>query len=467
MRTWPRTGGACLLSNAAPRRKLRSCGAPRIAAPTGGTGGPWTLRQTAARARLPGLRLPLPVHGRRRRALVPQPRRAAGGGRPRGHLPDAAAVGPARSAADRGRARRRGLRPAASSTGADGNRRIGPPLRFGAGVLRHLLRRGRDYDVVHMCSFPYFSVLAAALARPRGRYRLVVDWFEVWSRDYWREYLGRLGGLAGYAVQRLCVRVPQRAQCFSRLHERRLRRGGPARRARVHRRPVRRPRRSSPSRSTAEPLVVFAGRHIAEKRAPAAVEAIALARAERSRRARPDLRRRAASGPAVLAAIERHGLGGVVDAPGFVDRAEVDDAMRRALCLLHPSAREGYGLVVIESSAHGTPVVVAAGPDNSAVELVDPGRERVRRGLGRSGRARGGDARGRRARVPRCASARGTGSRATSSGSRSRARWSASPRATRGDAARRRCAQALRPQRPQRRRHRRRDDHAEHDRAAG
>ncbi len=103
-----------------------------------------------------------------------------------------------------------------------GRRRIAPPLAFGAGVLWHLLRRGRRYDVVHTCSFPYFPLLAAALVRPLRRYGLVVDWFEVWSRSYWRDYLGRLGGRVGALVQHLCARVPQRAFCFSQLHARRL-----------------------------------------------------------------------------------------------------------------------------------------------------------------------------------------------------------------------------------------------------
>ena len=58
-----------------------------------------------------------------------------------------------------------------------GRRRMLPPLVFGAGVLWHLLRHGRRYDVVHTCSFPYFSLLAAAIgtqapALPAGR-RLV------------------------------------------------------------------------------------------------------------------------------------------------------------------------------------------------------------------------------------------------------------------------------------------------------
>ena len=110
-----------------------------------------------------------------------------------------------------------------------GRRRILPPLTFGLGVLWHLLRHGRRYDVVHTCSFPYFSLLAAALPRPLGRLALVVDWFEVWSRSYWRDYLGGVGGRVGALVQRLCARSRQRAFCFSELHAAAPARGGPAR----------------------------------------------------------------------------------------------------------------------------------------------------------------------------------------------------------------------------------------------
>src|ERR1700691_4428282 len=108
----------------------------------------------------------------------------------------------------------------------DGRRRVWPPIVFGLGVLWHLLRHGRRHDAGHICSFPYFSLLAAAAARPRGRYELAVDWFEVWSDSYWREYLGGLGGRVGGIVQRLCARVHQRAFCYSRLHAQRLREEG-------------------------------------------------------------------------------------------------------------------------------------------------------------------------------------------------------------------------------------------------
>ena len=38
-----------------------------------------------------------------------------------------------------------------------------------------------------------------------------------------------------------------------------------------------------------------------------------------------------------------------------------------------PSRREGYGLVVVEACAAGTPCVVVADPDNAAIELIEEG----------------------------------------------------------------------------------------------
>ena len=252
---------------------------------------------------------------------------------------------------------------------ANGRRRIVPPLRFGLGVLVHLARHGRAYEVVHTASFPYFSLLAAGALRPLRHYRLVVDWHEVWTRAYWREYLGPVAGLAGWCVQRLCTRIRQRAFCFSHLHERRLRMLGIRGELTVLRGQYDGPP-GCLDPAGEPPLIVYAGRHIPEKRVPALVPALALAREQL-----PDLRGLILGDgpdrPGVLGLIERHGLGEVVEAPGFVDRARVEDALSRALCLVLPSRREGYGLVVVEAASHGTPSVVVAGDDNAAVELVE------------------------------------------------------------------------------------------------
>jgi glycosyltransferase involved in cell wall biosynthesis len=254
---------------------------------------------------------------------------------------------------------------------ARGRRRILPPLLFGLGVLAHLLRHGRDYDVVHTASFPYFSLLAADAARGRGRFKLLVDWHEVWTREYWREYLGRFAGRIGWRIQRACLRAPQQAFCFSRLHERRLRelglRGEVTRLEGQYAGP---PAPAEPL--AARPVAVFAGRHIPEKRVPTLVPALA-----RAREQIPELRGEIyGDGPErerVLAAIAAAGIGGYVTAPGFVEQRVLEHALATALCVVLPSRREGYGLIIVESAARGVPSVVVAGPDNAATELVDEG----------------------------------------------------------------------------------------------
>jgi glycosyltransferase involved in cell wall biosynthesis len=250
---------------------------------------------------------------------------------------------------------------------AGGRRRIWPPIVFGLGVLRHLLRHGREYDVVHTASFPYFSLLAAGLARRQGRFRLVVDWHEVWTRRYWREYLGPVGGRLGWWVQRLCLRIPQRAFCFSQLHARRVRNEGL--RGDVTVLEGQYEGAAAAVALPAEPVVVFAGRHIPEKRPAALVRAVAQAR-----EAIPELRAELyGDGPereTVLGLVAEDGLAGVVEAPGFVDGSVVEGALARALCLALPSRREGYGLVVLEACARGTPAVVVCDEDNAASELI-------------------------------------------------------------------------------------------------
>jgi glycosyltransferase involved in cell wall biosynthesis len=169
----------------------------------------------------------------------------------------------------------------------------------------------------------------------------------------------------------MCVRVPQRAFCFSHLHATRLRDAGLLRHITtlpgeyegpLDVRAVRQP----------EQFVVFAGRHIPEKRVTTIPPAIA-----RARETVPHLRAvLLGDGPErskTARVVADLGLESAIEVPGFVATDVVDELMARALCLVLPSRREGYGMVVIEAAARATPSVVVNGPDNAAVELVADG----------------------------------------------------------------------------------------------
>jgi glycosyltransferase involved in cell wall biosynthesis len=118
--------------------------------------------------------------------------------------------------------------------------------------------------------------------------------------------------------------------------------------------------------------VVFAGRHIREKQVTAIPPAVA-----RARQSLPELRGLIIGDgperPKVIDSVVALGLEQQVEVPGFVPAARVEQALATGLCLILPSRREGYGMVVLEAAARGTPSIVVAGDDNAATELVEQG----------------------------------------------------------------------------------------------
>jgi glycosyltransferase involved in cell wall biosynthesis len=251
---------------------------------------------------------------------------------------------------------------------ASGRRRILPPLRFGLGVFTYLLRNRHRYDIVQTCSFPYFPMISCAAVRALGGPSIVTDWIEVWSDSYWQRYLGPMGGRIGAGVQNFCIRLTRHAFTLSHLAANALRAHG-------YRNPIVVLKGLSTaevmiaSKSARDPMFIFAGRHIPEKHADKIPAAIAIAR-----ETIPQLRAQIfGDGPErakIRGEIARLQLENIVEAPGFVPWPQLEAAMSRACGLLLPSEREGYGSVVIEAIARGTPAIVVRGPDNAATDLI-------------------------------------------------------------------------------------------------
>lgn len=256
--------------------------------------------------------------------------------------------------------------------GPDGTRRSGEAVRYGIGVFRHLVRRRRSYDVVHVTVAPFFGLLGARAALLGTRTPLFADWDEAWTPEYWRRYAGLFRGTLGTFVQWLCVKASKRGFVESKLHANRLRDLGFSGELTLLPGLYDGPTALGSGRSRTPPTVVFAGRHIPEKGVLAIPEAISEAR-----RTIPDLEALIIGDgpdrPKLLAEIDRRSASSFLHAPGFMDFPTVLEEIGKAACLLLPSSREGYGIVVMEAAARGTPSVLVSGPDNAAVELIDEG----------------------------------------------------------------------------------------------
>lgn len=256
-----------------------------------------------------------------------------------------------------------------------GRRRLLPPLLFGVGVFLHFARRRGAYDIVHCLSYPFTSLVAVRLALAgRRETKVFCEWLEWLTPEYWRSYGGRIGGGLGRLVQRLCLRLSPEAFAFSDLVESRLRAAGL--RGELHRLTgLWSGERLDGARGAAAdgaPLVLFAGRHVPDKRVTVLPDAVALAR-----RAQPALHAViVGDGPErqhVLERVHDLGLDGVVETPGFIERETLESLFRRAACVVSPSVRDGHGMVVPEAAAAGVPVVVSRSPDSAATELVEEG----------------------------------------------------------------------------------------------
>lgn len=253
---------------------------------------------------------------------------------------------------------------------AEGNRTTSGALAFARSVFR-ALRRQR-YDIVIASALPVLTLIAARLALVGTRTYLVGDWLEVWTWAKWRSYSGAVTGTAAFILQSLGARAADLDTVNSTFTARRLlaygRRRSPLVLGLLDLVDLDRPVEASAS----PPYLLFVGRLIPDKRATAIPAALAVAR-----RRIPDLRAAIVGvGPErqrLQEEIDRLELGAGCELLGRVSDEELESLLSRAAVLVNPSAREGFGLVIAEAAAVGTPSVVVEGEDNAAIDLVAEG----------------------------------------------------------------------------------------------
>ena len=258
---------------------------------------------------------------------------------------------------------------------SSGTRRVGPSIAWAVRVGRYLRRHRDDYDAIYVHQTPLWPILTAraALAGYRGWWG--VEWIEWWTKDYWQHYAPGTPGRLGWWVQRKALLASRRILTYAAVTDRRVRAQDPP--GPVYRLPGQVYGLVAPGvtgerspRLPAGPFVLTLGRLVPEKHPDVAVQVMA----EIARRHPGTAGVVIGRGPMAqdLAAAAR-ATGEDIRVITDADDDLVVQALAGAAVLLHPSTREGFGLVVVEAAAHGTPTVVVDSDDNAAVELVTPG----------------------------------------------------------------------------------------------
>ncbi|HUD11146.1 MAG TPA: glycosyltransferase family 4 protein [Candidatus Saccharimonadia bacterium] len=251
----------------------------------------------------------------------------------------------------------------------DERRSIAQGILFGLSTLRLISESFDVVDVDHMPYFPLFFMRVVCLLK---RKPMIATWHEVWGRDYWREYLGRMGWIAS-AMEHMSVHMPDKIVAVSPHTADRL---GSILGAR---RPVSRVANGidwqaisdiKPSTETSD--LVYVGRLLAHKNVDLLVRAVAILA-----RISPAIRCMIISDGPERTNLERLsqelGISRNVVFKGFVSSdKEKLSLMKASRVFVLPSTREGFGIVALEAIACGLPVVTVNHPDNAATHLITP-----------------------------------------------------------------------------------------------
>jgi glycosyltransferase involved in cell wall biosynthesis len=250
-----------------------------------------------------------------------------------------------------------------------GRRSIMHALAFALGSCRLLFA---TYDAILTDHIPYLHLVPLRLAALLRRRPLIVEWHEYWGADYWRDYLGMLGRVAS-VIESTSLRIPTAIVAVTPELRERLVARGDATKVHVVANGVSRQKLSQVTPANDAPQILCVGRLIDHKRVDVAIEAFAILAA------RDDSLRLGIVGDGPASAQLRqltHDLG-VADRCEFLgtysDKEDVWALLCAASVLMFPSEREGFGLVVAEALALGTPVVCADHEGNEARRLVTDG----------------------------------------------------------------------------------------------
>jgi len=240
-----------------------------------------------------------------------------------------------------------------------GRRSIREAIVYTLGLSRIFFYR---FDYIQANEFPILHLPLLKLYCKMTGCKLIIDVLEVWDEKYWTTYLGGVWGRFGNSFALWALRgadayianssaTAQRLESLSGIEKDRINIFSPV---------INNEELDSIKRGKGEKCVIFSGRLIKEKRLDKWLEAIKAA----SKHVKGMRAVIIGDGPEkanIARLIKKLGLSGIVELRDFYrteKKEEVYQRISNSKLLLHMSEREGLSVIVLESLALGTPVLL-------------------------------------------------------------------------------------------------------------
>ena len=206
------------------------------------------------------------------------------------------------------------------------------------------------FDLVYANSFPYLHLKAVkAYCKAEGS-RLALDVAEVWDLKRWKDYLGRVKGIAAYHYARNALKGADAYIANSSSTAKDLESAGIPKGKITVLSPVI-DLKTMPKPAKKQPVVIYAGRLIKEKRLDLWIDAVV-----KAHRLHPGV-----NGLIVGLGPEETDIKKMINRYPFIkmrkpysSKARLYNAMGKSIAMLNMSEREGLSVITIESAALGT-----------------------------------------------------------------------------------------------------------------
>lgn len=230
-----------------------------------------------------------------------------------------------------------------------------------------------DFDIIEVDHMPHFVLFSTKIVTLIKGKKLYATWNEVWGRDYWKKYLGKLGTIA-YIIEWVSARMPDKIISVSKHTKDKLEQDLKVKKDilvipnGINLKEI---QKVQPAKEKSD--IIFAGRLLSHKNIDVLIKSVAILKKEF-----PKIKTLIiGEGPEkkqLENLVKKLNLETNINFLGFFqNHHDLYSYIKASKLFIFPSTREGFGIVALEANTCGVPVITVDHKDNATKDLISNG----------------------------------------------------------------------------------------------